>query len=247
MAILFMEGFDGFINDVEAFNDSRLWTTNLSIGTYFDLEVGRSGTGKCIELKGANIPIGINLAASSTDTVYSQLAYNAIILPTSSVIFHYLSSFYDESSDLNGGFRVNDLGKIEYFDGSSILATSTTALSTSTWYYIEMKVKIHPTAGTIYLKIDGVEDINATGLDTQPQAGTATAYSKIYTTASAAKFMVDDVVIGDDSGAGATDLLGECIIEAITPDGAGNYTDWTPSAGSNFQNVDEFPNDAGTT
>jgi len=35
--------------------------------------------------------------------------------------------------------------------------------------------------------------------------------------------------------------------EIIRPDGAGNYTQWTPSAGSNWQNVKEVTADDGTT
>jgi hypothetical protein len=42
-----------------------------------------------------------------------------------------------------------------------------------------------------------------------------------------------------DGNAGLTGFLGDIRVQALRPDGAGNYSQWTPSAGSNYQNVDD--------
>jgi hypothetical protein len=41
------------------------------------------------------------------------------------------------------------------------------------------------------------------------------------------------------SGSVNNDFLGNRKVVALNPDGAGDDTDWTPSAGSNYQNVDD--------
>lgn len=71
----------------------------------------------------------------------------------------------------------------------------------------------------------------------QRDANIATSYYTMFT----------DLVICDSSGADHTGFQGDVDIETLRPDGAGNYSAWTPSAGSNYQNVDETTPDGDTT
>jgi hypothetical protein len=51
--------------------------------------------------------------------------------------------------------------------GANPIATNTTlTLAANTWYYIELRIKLHPTAGFVIVKVNGTEVINATGLNT---------------------------------------------------------------------------------
>ncbi len=50
---------------------------------------------------------------------------------------------------------------------------------------------------------------------------------------------LDDIYLADNQGSDINDFLGDIRIDAIHPNGAGNHTDLTPSAGSNYQCVDE--------
>jgi hypothetical protein len=43
------------------------------------------------------------------------------------------------------------------------------------------------------------------------------------------------------TGAVNNDFLGDVTVTALYPSGAGTTSGWTPSAGSNYQNVDETP------
>jgi hypothetical protein len=55
---------------------------------------------------------------------------------------------------------------------------------------------------------------------------------------------IDDMYICDGSGSLNNDFLGDVTVSALLPNGAGNTTGWTASAGSNYQCVDEAtPND----
>lgn len=56
-----------------------------------------------------------------------------------------------------------------------------------------------------------------------------------------------DIVICDSAGSDHNGFQGDVMVETIRPNGAGNYTDFTPSAGSNYQNVDETTPDGDTT
>jgi hypothetical protein len=49
----------------------------------------------------------------------------------------------------------------------------------------------------------------------------------------------DDIGVWDGTGSIANDFVGDCAVKGITVSGAGASTQWTPSAGSNFDNVDD--------
>jgi hypothetical protein len=56
----------------------------------------------------------------------------------------------------------------------------------------------------------------------------------------------DDLAMNDTTGGADNSWCGDGRIIAIKPNAAGNYTQWTPSAGSNWQNVDEVPSNSDT-
>jgi hypothetical protein len=58
---------------------------------------------------------------------------------------------------------------------------------------------------------------------------------------------IDDMYLANSSGSGVTDVVGDVYVERLLPDGAGDSTQFTPSAGSNFQNVDDATPDDDTT
>ena len=49
----------------------------------------------------------------------------------------------------------------------------------------------------------------------------------------------DDLYVCDSAGSTNNGFLGDCRIDTIYPSGAGNYTQFTPSTGSNYTCVDE--------
>src|SRR5262249_36678260 len=125
--------------------------------------------------------------------------------------------------------------------------TSTSFLSAGAFNYIEVKITISDTVGVVTVRVNGTSTgwLALTSQDTQ-NGGPSTITNIILggdlvTNASNAPSHFDDVVILDTTGAVNNDFLGDCRVEAIFPNGAGNYAQWTPSTGSNFQNVDENP------
>ena len=61
---------------------------------------------------------------------------------------------------------------------SPTIASATVALTQNQWYYIECQAKLHDTTGSVIVRIDGVEVINSTGLDTK-NAGDSSVYERL--------------------------------------------------------------------
>lgn len=128
--------------------------------------------------------------------------------------------------------------RIEVFRGDSVsLGIGTYNSLDTTWHLLEARIKISDTVGICQLKINGILDIDLTGIDTKPGADTTIdkvrlGAGEIHATGGA---YIDDIVIDDAS------WIGDTKIQALAPTGVGNTTGWTPSVGANWECVDEKP------
>jgi len=137
--------------------------------------------------------------------------------------------------------------------GTTILGTSAAGVLslTGAWQYIEVKVLISDTVGTVDVVVDGVNVLSLTGQDTR-NGGADALIDQVrigsQNTANNAATAVRDIVIMNEQGSSLNDFLGPVIVEARLADGAGDNTDWTPNTGANFQAVDDpGANDGDTT
>jgi hypothetical protein len=137
---------------------------------------------------------------------------------------------------------VNGSNKFVVYRGDgTLLGTGTATLAAATWYYVELKVLFSDTVGTVDLRVNGNSDISETGKDTKQSAN---AYcNRVYFGSPGPNdshyVLIDDHYVCDTTGAVNNDFLGDVRVETLRPSGAGTTTDWTPSAGSNYQNVDD--------
>jgi hypothetical protein len=128
---------------------------------------------------------------------------------------------------------------------NATLSTLSAAIPLGTYVYIEFKTKIHDTTGTWEVWKNGVSIGSASGVDTRNggtsgvigsalignDAGNSNNYDVRY----------DDLVFLDTTGSAPNnDRIGDVRVAVLVPSGAGNYAQWTPSAGSNYQNVDDL-------
>lgn len=110
------------------------------------------------------------------------------------------------------------------------------------WSYIEVWATIADSGGRCVVKIDGATVIDFTG-DTK-NAGTASTLDSMQFGGAGSGVLryYDDVYICDATGtAPHNTFLGPCRVYALSPTGAGTDTQMTPSAGANWQCVDEQP------
>jgi len=148
-----------------------------------------------------------------------------------------------KSSNLLGDIKMNfTTRRLEAYVGTTLVATGTTVLTVDTWYLLELHVKIADTGGVIEVRLDSNAEINYTG-DTKPGTDTNVDMLRLCgfgnTTSQATYF--DDFTVNDTSGTSDNSWVGDRRYIAVVPDGAGTTTQWTPSAGANYQCVDEIP------
>lgn len=129
--------------------------------------------------------------------------------------------------------------------GTTVLETLTGILIQGSSYYIELAGKIDDSTGYYKVWINGVVVADSGGVDTR-NAGTGTCN----------KWQIGQDVSGGAVGSEAYGSHDDCYFATVTsgpdhlgdvrcflslPNGAGSSAQFTPSAGSNYQNVDESP------
>jgi hypothetical protein len=155
------------------------------------------------------------------------------------------------------GINVTDAGAIlacrYYTSGArySLLGTSEgNVLPLGDWNYVEVKFHVANSGGYIIVKVNGVEVLNLTGVDTQySNAALSAVYLGScgrYNTARTVWF--DDIYICDTLGSANNDFLGDCKVQLLAPSGNGNYSDFVGSdddSADNYLHVDdaESPDD----
>lgn len=123
----------------------------------------------------------------------------------------------------------------------TLLGTSTNTLSSNTWYFIELVVTVHNSAGVVQVWVNGTKTnwIDLTGVDSQ-QTGNAYSNSVGLGYQSGQNLDIDDVHTISGTGGTVTARLGDVKCVAALPDADGATNDFTRSTGaSNFGVVDE--------
>lgn len=251
MAIQWMEAFGLWTSDhasgatIGTPAAGRGWATQSSSGnSHIYVEAGgRFGSGRC-RLNPVN--------NSEYAMIYKDLATNRAKV---GVIFSlYFSNGLP--GNLDGVLRLFESGTTHIelrFNGTvfyftrngTYLTQGTFAPSANTWIGMEVWVEIHDTTGVLKLFINGnaTPDINWSGGDTRNGGSgvvTTVQFRDLGHGSGSNNVIVSDVVVYDDQGS-VNNLapLGDLRVERIVPTGAGATTQMTPSAGANWQTVDE--------
>jgi hypothetical protein len=127
-------------------------------------------------------------------------------------------------------------------NGTLLGTASGFTFSLGTYNYLELKTTIHPTAGVVELWINGIRYLNLTGINTRATANSYANQLQIgfdSFSSNNPSITCDDIYLCDGTGSVNNGVLGDCRVQTNVPNGAGSNTAWTPSAGSNFQCVDE--------
>lgn len=153
-------------------------------------------------------------------------------------------------------FEIQSGGTMDFRRGGTSLGVSTYALANDNEYYIEVKVVVGDgTSGSMEMKIadltaaadpdaDTATEWTISGVDTRNSTENGeTAWDAVQflmAPSTAGYGILDDIYICN--GADTDNFRGNSYVETIEPTGAGNSTQLTPSAGSNWQNVDDSTN-----
>jgi hypothetical protein len=134
-------------------------------------------------------------------------------------------------------------------DGPPIELITQSYTFTVGWHRICCDIKLHASAGWVYLYIDNVPVIE---FDGQTNLGGDTAedwgIGPITGTSQwGSTEIIDDITLEDMTGETYPQDSEDRRYHFVKAANIGNYSQFTPSAGSNYQNVDEIPHDSNTT
>lgn len=133
--------------------------------------------------------------------------------------------------------------------------TSVATIPLNSWTYIEWKVTIADSIGanTCQVRLNGntSEVINVTtGQDTKNTANTTASqvsFGPAIAPTQIRTFKFTDIYIVSQDATAPNDWCGDCRVDVILPNGAGDSTDWTPNTGTNWEAVDDATSDGDTT
>ena len=129
---------------------------------------------------------------------------------------------------------------------ASLDSTAPNVIVNNVWAYFEMEVYCHDSTGYVKLRINNVEVLDLTNKDTK--GSTIADIGKVqWRNNPGASFYFQDLYIINTTGSSNTTFLGDSKVEIVRPNAPGTHTDFTPSAGANWENVDEVDCDDDTT
>lgn len=139
----------------------------------------------------------------------------------------------------------NNIALMRGASTGTVLATSTLALPTGTWNYIEVKMKVASSGGIFEVRVNETVWVTFSG-NTQNTGNANAASFKWMGRFAQNAFM--DIYVCDSNGSINNGYLGDCRVDTIRPASAGNYAQCTPQgSGSNYANVNETTPDNDTS
>ncbi len=130
-------------------------------------------------------------------------------------------------------------------ESTTLGSTSAAVVPLDDWCYLELKIVCDNTTGIYELHIDGVNELSNTGVDTQSDSDAfydvVRFNGALASTTPLKGVRIDDLWVCDSTSGYVNNFLGAGIrIATISPEGDGDSTNWTPSAGgTNYNLVDE--------
>lgn len=185
---------------------------------------------------------GVAADFPNKDEVYFQIAmrlyYN---LDGTSAIIDWRNG-----NTIVGCLAANGTGGLRIYRGDqeTNLNDSASGMIAGQWYVLEGYIKIDSSSGVIQIRKDGVPILSYSG-DTTHESKTDIDNIAFWIPSTGVQtnpHCFDDIVVVDTLGSSFnTWLNGVKIWKVAAPTANGNYSEWTPFTGSNYENIDESP------
>ena len=159
---------------------------------------------------------------------------------------HCTFATFRDSTWILGVVTINAAGNVAYCKsatGTAIVASAAVPLDTET--HIEVRILFHQSAGSVHIYINGILADSATGIDTIDQG--ATLDNILFFTTAQTAYLYTGWKWGDFVIHTGTSPIGDVGVYYLPADADGADSDFTPSAGANYQCVDEIGPDEDTT
>jgi hypothetical protein len=236
MAFIFADPGNGYSTMADAARRGWSYTNGGSPIS----SAGRWGD-KCMRIASQSLARPFAVAAGKI------ILHYAVYVDPGSVAGEELMRFYNNSgADLCLRVGITAANAIQITDQSgSVVHTGTAGVFTrGAWHVLAVEAEIGASSGTVrvWFDVSNAGDpptISLSSIDMQSSGSARCDVIRLQNNGNAECF-AQDVMIYDTSGSGDwAAYLGDKRIRTLLPSGAGGSTSWTPSAGSNYQCVDD--------
>lgn len=231
MAFLFCDSFDHYVTA----DRLKKWTTDINNAVAISAGNGRNGSAS-MRPNGTNSEIGVTLTTTG-DTCIIGFAFKSSVVGAAHTIARIL-----DTGTVQINLQLNTDLTLSVLRSSTVLGTTTFALTSGVFAYIELKVLINATTGTVTLRVNGDTKLALTGQNTRNSANSTWNQVRLCTAAASSSTNdFDDLYILDGSGSAPhNDFYGDVRVDAHYPDANGNSSMSTPSTGTDrYATVDE--------
>lgn len=244
MSLIWADGFENtsLINKKYAVTSSVLVSGSPT---------SRANSGNCFEMDPASsvdhsMTKHLSAADEHATLIFGLAYYSAVNMENgqnTSSPFQLLSDA-GATNHINIGFDNLTGANLRAYRGSTLLGTSAgTNINPETWYYIEGKITMHDSTGSVTLRVNNQTVLSLSGIDTK-NAGTKAVFDsfRYWADAGGPTVRIDDLYICNGAGSAYNDFLGDIRVETLRPNGNGNSSDFVGSDANstdNYQLVDE--------
>lgn len=214
--------------------------TDYSVSGTFTIGTGRRTSTSSLISSSSGCSLARNIGGTEA-TVFQSCAVKPITLSGGSPNRNFMQ--FNEGAVVHVSLVITASGAIAAYRGNSttLLGTSSAFLTAGNWSWFQAKVLVHDTTGTVEIRDSSGNVLLAlTGQDTR-NAGTGYCDAvMIGISASTGNYgEFDDWHAWDTTGSICNTWTNDTRIDHKLPDGAGNSASFTPSAGSNYDCVNE--------
>lgn len=128
-------------------------------------------------------------------------------------------------------------------DFVTLATTPLPVMALNAWYFLQLRSTISNSVGTMELWINGQLVLSFTGNNSNTGAASCDQWAIRATNGT----RFDNILVYNETGAAPNARTPETRIYTELPNANGSAVGWTPSAGANYQCVDEQPNDGDTS
>lgn len=234
MTLVFSDSFDHYTTL------THKWTTMAS--TSFNPSAGNGRFGA-----GINVFFSNSGSQSCSLTIPAASTYVfgfALKVASGTTLWDQPWFQFRESATVHIDLRFDSSRRPYLTRNGTTLASSSGAITPDVWYYFEVKIVVHDSAGSVELRVNAVNVASASSVDTKNGGtGVIDTFGIVVANSGAGQgFSFDDFYILNTSGSVNNDFLGDTRIQAIFPSGNGNSSQLDGSDGNTTDNyllVDE--------
>jgi hypothetical protein len=237
MALLFIDSCDTYTDSDDSAMQEKGWTSNSWSYARPDSDGGRFGTG-AITVTSVLRYLAMSINPGDATCIVQGAFYSNNPADFNST-YSWVNFMTNGGTDLCAHLALAPSGAIYIYDQSdSLVGTSSNGLfRQNSWHYVEIKVVVGD-SGSVTVKVDGVQVLNVTAIDTKP--GTETSVDQVRFWDPGGDMWWDDIIMMDGTGSECNDFIGDVKITTLMPTSDDAVNDWSNSGGGGaYADIDD--------